>query len=695
MRRAFRWCGVVFSVFVLPTAGSASAAIRYVDTSAPPGGDGTSWATAGNDLQQALTTALPGDEIHVGPGTYRPTATVGDRSASFTLRKGMALRGGYAGYGSAHPDEQNPAIYVTTLSGDIAGDDGPSFTNRGDNAYHVVTVVKPSSGDPACTLDAVTIVAGQADGGAGGGLRATGSSTLNRCIFRDNYGAGGGAASINDLGQVTDCRFEMNKAQSNGGAVQLLPGTSFTHTFRRCTFRGNTASGAGGAVEYYFTNSLFVNCTFEANSASGSGGAIKGNYYPLTCINCGFFGNTSNAAGGGLSVEGDGALIGCVFSGNTAGWYAGAANGVNEIYNCTIVNNRSLMGSPAGIYGSSNWPVRNCILWGNSSTNGSDQIAQLAGGSGLTIANSTVQGWTGSLGGAANNGINPMFVLPDGSDGLAGTIDDDLRLQFYSPAADSGDNSAVPADSGDVDGNGNTAEPLPLDIDGSPRISDDPTALPAAAIVNRGAYENVPDGPQIGGWKSLAPHSQPTGPPEWLALSLDPASTGNGMSGPVTEPRMGGPFRLEVQFDYPVQLKAGGSVSIVVQQTVNGTLLPPIPFPVSTMLSMADAATLRIELMSTISSESCCTIDVANAVIDSRGAAPIGDTDCMLRVLLGDVTGSGDVTLSDTLLVNARAGTSDLDGPAFDINRNGVIDAADALTVKNQVKSPPRQALCP
>src|SRR5436190_1403834 len=54
---------------------SAGQTIIYVNASAPPGGDGTSWATAFDRLEAALAAAPPGGaEVWVAGGVYRPTA---------------------------------------------------------------------------------------------------------------------------------------------------------------------------------------------------------------------------------------------------------------------------------------------------------------------------------------------------------------------------------------------------------------------------------------------------------------------------------------------------------------------------------------------------------------------------------------------------------------------------------------------
>ena len=74
-----------------------------------------------------------------------------------------------------------------------------------------------------------------------------------------------------------------------------------------------------------------------------------------------------------------------------------------------------------------------------------------------------------------------MFINPNGPDGKPGTEDDDLRLKPGSPCIDKGDANALPADSEDLDSDGDTTEPIPLDLAGKPRIS--------GAGVDMGAYE--------------------------------------------------------------------------------------------------------------------------------------------------------------------------------------------------------------
>jgi hypothetical protein len=60
-------------------------------------------------------------------------------------------------------------------------------------------------------------------------------------------------------------------------------------------------------------------------------------------------------------------------------------------------------------------------------------------------------------------------------------------LQPGSPCIDAGDNNSVPTDTNDLDGDGNTTEPIPFDLDGRPRITDGDCN--DSNVVDMGAYE--------------------------------------------------------------------------------------------------------------------------------------------------------------------------------------------------------------
>jgi hypothetical protein len=78
----------------------------YVDGDANGANDGSSWVDAFNHLQDGLAAADGGSEIWVAEGIYRPDANSGnpsgngDRQATFQLKNGVTIKGGYAGVGA-------------------------------------------------------------------------------------------------------------------------------------------------------------------------------------------------------------------------------------------------------------------------------------------------------------------------------------------------------------------------------------------------------------------------------------------------------------------------------------------------------------------------------------------------------------------------------------------------------------------
>jgi hypothetical protein len=158
---------------------------------------------------------------------------------------------------------------------------------------------------------------------------------------------------------------------------------------------------------------------------------------------------------------------------------------------CTVTDNTSnLVGGVYAGTDNTNYTLRieNSILWGNSDASGSGETSQIHTESGTVIVNYTcVQAWTGGMGGTGNIGADPLFVPGDSL----------YHVQETSPTIDAASNELVPADTNDLDGDGNTTEPLPLDLDKEPRFKDAPfspdTGAGTAPIVDMGCYEYFPD----------------------------------------------------------------------------------------------------------------------------------------------------------------------------------------------------------
>jgi len=300
------------------------------------------------------------------------------------------------------------------------------------------------------------------------------SPTVANCVFRGNsalgnFGTGGGM--YNEFGSsptVTHCAFIENVSVLGGGMYSRV---NSNPTVIDSTFAKNTAIGTGGGMRNFDSASpTVINCVFNGNSADTGGGmANRENSSPIV-INCTFGGNTANFGGGMQTVDGsDLTAIGCTFSGNSAGIGGGILT-TNEF------------GAP------STAALDNSIVWGNAP----DQIADEFGGV-TTVGDSDVQGgWPG----VGNIDAEPLFVRhpSDGGDGWGddpatpdvdeGANDDfgDLRLVFGSPCVDAGSNAALPPDTLDLDGDGDTLEAMPFDLDGHARVLCD--------VVDMGAYES-------------------------------------------------------------------------------------------------------------------------------------------------------------------------------------------------------------
>lgn len=178
-------CRALCAAFVLGAlvmAGTVSAATCRVTVTGAGSNDGTTWANA-MTLQTALNSPAC-DEVWVKAGTYTPTDD-GDRAVSFNILPGVEVYGGFAGTESQR-DARDPVANLTTLSGDLNGDDGPDFANNDENSLHVV-LMDGTQGIPITgntVLDGFTISGGNDSGTSdysGGGLYCDGSGNGNEC----------------------------------------------------------------------------------------------------------------------------------------------------------------------------------------------------------------------------------------------------------------------------------------------------------------------------------------------------------------------------------------------------------------------------------------------------------------------------------------------------------------------------------
>lgn len=236
--------------------------VVYVAADAAGGGDGHTWATAFNNLNDGILAAGTGQmqrDIWVKQGIYRPDRTgaggptPGSRTNTFFLNYNLKIYGGFAGNETSIA-QRKAGIYQTILSGDIG-----AASNGSDNVYHVITANAGHS-----RLDGLIIEGGNADGE---GSNSNGAGLLE-------YPAG------NANTMVVNCVFRNNHATGDGGAVYVaVDGSYAVGNFVQCVFYGNTAArGAASFVrmggvkaDYYDQNFYHITATGNNSSVSGAG----------------------------------------------------------------------------------------------------------------------------------------------------------------------------------------------------------------------------------------------------------------------------------------------------------------------------------------------------------------------------------------------------------------------------------------
>ena len=515
----------------------------YVDADATGASTGMSWADAFPDLQMALALARDTslvEEIWIAEGTYTPTDD-GDRSVSFDLVSGVGLYGGFDGT-EMERDEADPIAHPTVLSGNVG--DEESGTDNSFHVVTATGLSDLVEMDGFVIRDGFVAraPAGGSRWAAGGGLLVTDSAlSLSRCEIIENRigyqedppfrGRGAGLSAVGSdlaLRAVSFSRNAIFAQNPVGGGLHAGEGT--TIYIEGGAFEDNSANtdkggiGGGLAVETGATAEVngtsFVRNEVASSFAGGGGASCAGT---CTMRNVSFIRNRvglTATSGGGLDALGDGGITlqNARFIGNEANRGAGLAvsSGNLSLHNAVFIGNvtRSTSGPPIGEKGGGGLAASRSSATISHVTFAHNVVTEEAKGSSILVdldgtlnvshfiawpfPNSVVADESSNLsliyGIAASTLIgtdllaaDPLFIREPspGPDDLWGTDDDDygdLRLRWDSPAVDAGDASLLPPDMLDLDGDGNTTEPLPLDADGNARVMG--TAL------DLGAYES-------------------------------------------------------------------------------------------------------------------------------------------------------------------------------------------------------------
>lgn len=342
-----------------------STRIRYVKPFATGTGDGSSWENASGNLQNMIDELaknnpqnLPG-EVWVAAGTYVPQVQVisgTTYSASFLMRDGICVYGGFAGDESSKQEREvgkMPWNFVnkTILEGSYYehsktswNESNHKWTLTSDSRHVVFFSPLPSEGksgfDKSTILNGVTIRGGYAQGGEGvadfmtdrgAGVYMGINATLEKCIVTENSSTGNGGAVYMYGGRVMNSLIYNNNADGDGGAVyvdnagivlasMLTNNSANNGSGAYLAHTGNWTDGKPHPEYLILSTSVVSNNTSRLNGAvyCAKGGVLMQN--TITNNDCPTAtGNTyANASqSGGLYVDSYGLVINSVLWNNT------------------------------------------------------------------------------------------------------------------------------------------------------------------------------------------------------------------------------------------------------------------------------------------------------------------------------------------------------------------------------------------
>ncbi len=245
-------CGLVslsllFSLSAFSSPGIA--AIRYVDGSVSQSGDGASWQTAFETIQEGIDGASEGDTVLVGPRTY--VENVRFRGANIVLRS---------------TDPLDPMVVANTVI-------------DGDQSGSVVTF--PGAESARCVIAGFTIRNGKAS--FGGGISGSPAP------WRGDEGS--------SCPTIRNNIITANEAHGGGGLC-YCHGLIASNVISR-----NRADGVGGGLAYcggvIVDNVIFANSAVNPQPGVGRGGGVSECYYAVILNNT-IFGNATIDGGGGI-----------------------------------------------------------------------------------------------------------------------------------------------------------------------------------------------------------------------------------------------------------------------------------------------------------------------------------------------------------------------------------------------------------
>ena len=264
---------------------TASATVIRVSLGGNNANSGASWALAKRTIQAAINAASEGDEIWVAGGTYKEQ--IANKLTGGGDAVNIALYGGFAG-GEATRGERNWVSHVTMIN--------PALTSVPTPPAIGSAVAITGGAGPTTRVDGFTITGGDAYGGGGVYIFASGPTIVNNTITGNIASVGGGLlvmdwdfvppTTSNPI--ITD-NLITNNYCSEGGAGIAVVGQARLVTYdpakpyiARNTISLNISDYTGGGIGSYghaspdiYDNIIVANgAAYDEDNFDGGGGGI-------------------------------------------------------------------------------------------------------------------------------------------------------------------------------------------------------------------------------------------------------------------------------------------------------------------------------------------------------------------------------------------------------------------------------------
>ncbi len=359
-------------------------------------------------IQAGVDSADADDIVELAAGTYGWGAQGATGTSMLRMMRTITLRGAS---GAAHTvlDAESLGRVLQCIDVGSAVIEDLTFVNgvAAQAGAAARTSWRPASEPPGALILDPALAADDTQGGAID-IRGASTPVIRRCTFRGNRASGGiasGGAIACAQATIEDCTFIANRAgvagptNGRGGAIQCQDAV-----IARCIFRDNVAWGysavSGGAV--HGMSPTLTDCSFENNFIECPGAP----------------------RGGAVRCTGAPTITGCVFRGNRVlGHYTYATGGAAEVASgsvrdCLFIDNVVecyTAGGRGGALSGADLNVTRCIFVGNAAEQ-SRPLGPGHGGAIYAYFTSTIEQCTfvGNRAGTAQ-GIAGLYLAEGGT----------------------------------------------------------------------------------------------------------------------------------------------------------------------------------------------------------------------------------------------------------------------------------------